>query len=592
MSRLTATHISRSQSSKSRNRRAVGKRQKRQTDAPAIHPLLQMQQTHGNRAVGRLIQAQLKVSQPGDKYEQEADRVAEQVVNSPGAMPSQSTSISGNTQGSSMQRMPEMEEGKSELKKPDEMAVPAISRMPEGEEDKELKKKPVEGKAEEEDMAPNLQTKPTAHASPLVKPSVASNINRMQGGGTRLPKPVRAYFEPRMGADFSQVRVHADAHAADTAKSINARAFTVGPNIAFGAGEYSPDTTAGRKLLAHELTHVVQQGDVVRRMPKDRFGRPLGFVPTPEQEEYDKETYVIELQKSMQTLIDGAVWKEIRKRVYPKESAAGIKRAKERKIGARPDLTGLGRLATLKNFVAAIKTLQGGWGPMSVNNRVKAIGAAVNVELTGVGVPPFLAVAKAKTEWKGFFQAGLWKFSISEALVSGGALSDADAAELCNTTLHEARHAEQHFLSARYSAGPPDNKSAAAIAAEQGIPEDPIAKAAVAAKFDAATDPKVAALGKEMFKAMVTEGAANQKISDDDYTAEMATARTESIASLASLKADATTATIADATAKRDKLKAAIAEVERRYTLYRNIPYEADAHEVGDAAEQAFKGWP
>ena len=269
MSRLTATHISRSQASKSRNRRAGGKRQKRQTDSPVIHPLLQMQQTHGNHAVGRFIQAQLKVSQPGDKYEQEADRVAEQVVNSPGAMPSQSTAISGTTQGSSMQRMPEMEEGKNELKKPDEMAVPVISRMPEGEEDTELNKKPVEGKADEEEMTPNLQTKPAAHASPSVKPSVTNNINRMQGGGTHLPKPVRAYFEPRMGADFSQVRVHADAHAADMAKSINARAFTVGRNIAFGAGEYSPDTTSGRKLLAHELTHVVQQENAIKKIQRD-----------------------------------------------------------------------------------------------------------------------------------------------------------------------------------------------------------------------------------------------------------------------------------------------------------------------------------
>ena len=137
MSRLTGTHISRSQATKSHTRRAVGKRQKRQTDSPVIHPLLQMQQTHGNRAVGRMIQAQLKVSQPGDKYEQEADRVAEQVINSPGAMASQSTAISGTTQGQSMQRMPEMEDGKSELKKPDEMAIPAISRMPEEEKDKD-----------------------------------------------------------------------------------------------------------------------------------------------------------------------------------------------------------------------------------------------------------------------------------------------------------------------------------------------------------------------------------------------------------------------------------------------------------------------
>ena len=268
MSRLTATHISRSQASKSRARRAGGKRQKRQTDSPVIHPLLQMQQTLGNRAVGRMIQAQLKVSQPGDQFEQEADRVAEQVVNSPGAINSQSTAISGTTQGPSMQRMPEMEDGKNELKNSDEMAVPTISRMPQGEEDKELHKKPVEGKAEEEEMTPTLQAKSTAHTSPSVNPSVANNINRMQGGGKHLPKPVRAYFEPRMRADFSQVRVHADAHAADTAKSINARAFTVGRNIAFGAGEYSPDTNIGRKLLAHELTHVIQQKNYSGKIQK------------------------------------------------------------------------------------------------------------------------------------------------------------------------------------------------------------------------------------------------------------------------------------------------------------------------------------
>jgi hypothetical protein len=283
MSRLTATRISRSQASKSYTRRIGSKRQKRQADSPVIHPLLQMQQTHGNHAVGRLIQAQLKVSQPGDQYEQEADRVAEQVVDGQNSTTSRPAAISSNSQGPSMQRMPEIEDDKNELKKPDEMAVPAISRMPEGEEDQILNRKPAEGESEEE-MPPTLQTKPAPNASPLVKPSVASNINRMQGGGKYLPKPVRAYFEPRMGADFSQVRVHTDSHAADTAKSINARAFTVGRNIAFGAGEYSPDTASGKKLLAHELAHVVQQKQdsasiakrslLVQRQPDEPPGPP------------------------------------------------------------------------------------------------------------------------------------------------------------------------------------------------------------------------------------------------------------------------------------------------------------------------------
>jgi hypothetical protein len=201
-------------------------------------------------------------------------------------------------------------------------------------------------------------------------------------------------------------------------------------------------------------------------------------------------------------------------------------------------------------------------------------------------------VKAQKMEWKGFFRAKDWAFFISEDLVNNATLSNADAAEVTNTALHEARHAEQSFLAARFAAGPPQNLTAAQIAAAHGIPRDPVANAAVRAKFDAKTDAKVVALGRAMHQAGVTDAAANQHISDDDFTSEMAVARTEAIASLAALKANATDATVAAATAKKTKLQAAILEVERRYTLYRNIPYEADAHEVGDAAEQAFKGWP
>ncbi|HET7503119.1 MAG TPA: hypothetical protein VFK02_18990, partial [Kofleriaceae bacterium] len=298
------------------------------------------------------------------------------------------------------------------------------------------------------------------------------------------------------------------------------------------------------------------------------------------------------LTTELQALIDHAVWKEIRKTAYPKESKAGIARAKERKDGKRPDLTGLGKIKTLEHFASAIKGLQAGWSKKSADDRAKDVGKAIDDELDAQKIPKLLEVKKIKTEFKGSFQPFYWRFNISEALVNNASLNDADAGELCNTGLHEARHAEQHFLSARYSAGPPDKKDAATIAAEQGIPEDPVAKAAVAQKFDNATDPAVAALGKQMFQANVTDGAKNQKISDDDYLKEMEAKRDEAKKALKALKANITAATLTDATTKRDELKAAIAEVEKRYTDYRNIPYEADAHEVGDAAEQAFKGWP
>jgi hypothetical protein len=81
----------------------------------------------------------------------------------------------------------------------------------------------------------------------------------MLGAGQTLGGPVQAFFEPRFGRDFSHVRVHTDGDAAASAKAVNARAYTVGRDIVFSAGQYRPNTYAGRLLLAHELTHVIQQ---------------------------------------------------------------------------------------------------------------------------------------------------------------------------------------------------------------------------------------------------------------------------------------------------------------------------------------------
>src|SRR5207253_648342 len=69
----------------------------------------------------------------------------------------------------------------------------------------------------------------------------------------------RSFMEPRFGHDFSQVRVHTDERAAESARSVNALAYTAGQDVVFGGGQYEPGTNEGKKLLAHELTHVVQQ---------------------------------------------------------------------------------------------------------------------------------------------------------------------------------------------------------------------------------------------------------------------------------------------------------------------------------------------
>jgi hypothetical protein len=90
-------------------------------------------------------------------------------------------------------------------------------------------------------------------------PEVEAGIRRAQGGGQALDGGVRAQMEPAMGADFSGVRVHTGPQAHDLNQAVSARAFTTGQDIFFRQGEYRPGTSSGRELLAHELTHVVQQ---------------------------------------------------------------------------------------------------------------------------------------------------------------------------------------------------------------------------------------------------------------------------------------------------------------------------------------------
>ena len=90
-------------------------------------------------------------------------------------------------------------------------------------------------------------------------PGVASQLRDRNAGGQPLAPPLREFFEPRLGYDFGRVRIHTDARAADSARKLQAKAFTVGRDVFFGAGQYAVDKPEGRQLLAHELTHVVQQ---------------------------------------------------------------------------------------------------------------------------------------------------------------------------------------------------------------------------------------------------------------------------------------------------------------------------------------------
>jgi hypothetical protein len=108
---------------------------------------------------------------------------------------------------------------------------------------------------------------------PAIKPPRHAQ-DVLRSPGQPLDSASRASMEPRFGRSFGDVRVHSDAPAAASAEAVNARAYTVGSHIAFGPGQYHPDSPAGQRLLAHELTHVAQQsaaggGSVLHRQPKD-----------------------------------------------------------------------------------------------------------------------------------------------------------------------------------------------------------------------------------------------------------------------------------------------------------------------------------
>jgi len=262
--------------------------------------------TIGNQAVQRLIksgalQAKLKIGQPGDRYEQEADRVAEQVMQMPEPR---------------VQRQPieEEEEEQIQTKQVTEQITPLVQRQVEEEEEEQVQTKPVTGQIaplvqrqvveeeeeqvqtkpvtgqftplvqrqdeEEEELRKqpieeeeDLQAKTTSGRIPGVQPNIESNIQSLKGGGQPLSENDRAFFESRFGRDFSQVRVHADTQAAETARGMNARAFTVGNNVVFGGDESQLASSSSQHLLAHELVHVVQQeGQATRidRTPEDK----------------------------------------------------------------------------------------------------------------------------------------------------------------------------------------------------------------------------------------------------------------------------------------------------------------------------------
>ncbi|MFL5256257.1 MAG: DUF4157 domain-containing protein, partial [Rhodopila sp.] len=181
----------------------------------------------GNQAVLALlrsgaVQAKITVGSPNDPEEREADEVADDIISS---APTQA------------------------IRRKCASCPPDGGACPHCEEQDVLRRKAKTGRA------------------PRAAPGMRSQIAALRGGGQPLSASQRAFFEPRFGQDFSDVRLHTDSAAAESARTIQAKAFSFGQDLVFGEGEYAPDSQSGRRLLAHELAHVARNAAGIRRAP-------------------------------------------------------------------------------------------------------------------------------------------------------------------------------------------------------------------------------------------------------------------------------------------------------------------------------------
>jgi hypothetical protein len=198
----------------------------------------------GNAGTARLarylqMKSELTVGAPGDRYEREADAVADRVMAMPDA---------------AVQRQDLEDEAPEVQAQVEEEEEPEVQTRVEEEEEEEPE---VQTQAEEEEEEEPVQAK--AEVAPVVTQRMKAELEATRGSGAPLSRDARAFMEPRFGRDFGAVRVHTGGRAAGLAKGLRAQAFTRGADVYFASGKYAPETAAGKRLLAHELAHTVQQ---------------------------------------------------------------------------------------------------------------------------------------------------------------------------------------------------------------------------------------------------------------------------------------------------------------------------------------------
>lgn len=252
---------------------------------------------------GVRIQPKLKVNSPGDVYEQEADRVADQVMRMPEPTLQRACACGG--------ACPECKTEDQEL----------VQTKPNASKPR--------GKCEQVAMRVMRSTRTSNGA----KESAARVPSSSSSKRSNLDSNTKSFMEARFATNFDQVRVHTGRRAAKAAMALDARAFAIGPDIYFGSGEYRPHTSSGRRLLAHELTHVVQQGHATPKVQRQETGTsneltdqaspvPTGDSIAPVVDEADRSTRTaITVIEAALTAADGALAEQ----AFPDEKLARIR---------------------------------------------------------------------------------------------------------------------------------------------------------------------------------------------------------------------------------------------------------------------------
>ena len=239
------------------------------------------------------IQPKLTIGAPDDPYEKEADRLAEKVIQKPKAdKPPVQTKEKRDYSEGFVNDKDQMAQSPIQLKKdePKENGTEnidskAISHIGKGifrklmgikpktsppitHPEKSLKNQTIqekEGQEESPSLEPNLQMQERTYGLP--QPGLETRLDKSKGGGQPLPEETKAEMEGSFSADFSEVRVHTDGEAEQMNQELGAQAFTHGADIYFNKDKYRPDSLDGKRLLAHELTHTLQQDAVARTKP-------------------------------------------------------------------------------------------------------------------------------------------------------------------------------------------------------------------------------------------------------------------------------------------------------------------------------------